>query len=685
MIPEINRYFPRLDFDGNTMIDVAFGNDFRPVTSHAFVATLNKAWGAHALKGGAEIRVYGERSRSTGNDQSGRYQFTNTYTRQNSASGTDYFGLQNYAAFLLGLPSTTSLTRAAVYDERSVTSGFFVQDDWRISDKLTINLGLRYEVETPLSERDNQSVSGFEYDYVQPIQGTVQANYAALNDPALKAIIPQLYVKGGLKFVGVDDDQLYTAPKNSFLPRVGFAYQVTPGTVVRGGMGLFAGFLGERRGDVITTGYSQTTTIPTTFNANGAPIPISWENALLSTPILEPVGNAQGRQTALGQGISFFNPNPAVSKQLRWQIGVQQQLRGNWTAEAVYVGNYGYDIEITRNINALPSQFLNADNSRTAAMNANNTFLSASVANPFAGLLPGTSFNNATIARRQLMRPYPAFGDINTTNNDGKSWYSSAQLGLQKRFVKGYTLGVSYTWSKWEQATEYLNATDVDPTRMISDLDVTNRLAISGIYELPFGQGKRFLSRREHRDGRAARRLADPGRLHVPDRVPRRVRDRRVLQRHRSRQWLGHCVRPDEHVQVDQHRRLHVGAQRHVDQRDAGRPPAVAASEIPGCPQGRHQQRRPLAPQERQAPQPDGASGEVRVHQRLQRALLPGPGHGHDERDIRAGHGVEPGKLRPPRAGRREAAVLEGHTMPAPRRSGAGRSFASPWRYRLSR
>ena len=494
IIPEINRYFPRLDFDGTTMIDVAFGNDFRPVTSHAFVATLNKAWGAHALKGGAEIRVYGERSRSTGNDQSGRYQFTNTYTRQNSASGTDYFGLQNYAAFLLGLPSTTSITRAAVYDERSVTSGFFVQDDWRISDKLTINLGLRYEVETPLSERDNQSVSGFEYDYVQPIQGTVQANYAALNDPALKAIIPQLYVKGGLKFVGVDDDQLYTAPKNSFLPRVGFAYQVTPGTVVRGGMGLFAGFLGERRGDVITTGYSQTTTIPTTFNATGAPIPINWENALLSTPILEPVGNAQGRQTALGQGISFFNPNPAVSKQLRWQIGVQQQLRGNWTAEAVYVGNYGYDIEITRNINALPSQFLNADNARTAAMSANNTFLSASVANPFAGLLPGTSFNNATIARRQLMRPYPAFGDINTTNNDGKSWYSSAQLGLQKRFVRGYTLGVSYTWSKWEQATEYLNATDADPTRMISDLDVTNRLAISGIYELPFGQGKRFLT-----------------------------------------------------------------------------------------------------------------------------------------------------------------------------------------------
>ena len=91
-------------------------------------------------------------------------------------------------------------------------------------------------------------------------------------------------------------------------------------------------------------------------------------------------------------------------------------------------------------------------------MNANNTFLTGAVANPFAGLLPGTSFNNPTIARPQLLRPYPQFGDIRTTNNDGKSWYNSAQVGLQKRFSQGYTLGVSYTYSHWEQATEYLNA-----------------------------------------------------------------------------------------------------------------------------------------------------------------------------------------------------------------------------------
>ncbi len=163
-------------------------------------------------------------------------------------------------------------------------------------------------------------------------------------------------------------------------------------------------------------------------------------------------------------------------------------------------------------------------------MNANNTFLTGSVANPFAGLIPGTSLNNATIARNQLMRPYPQFLDIRTTNNDGKSWYNSAQVSLQKRFSKGYTLGVAYTYSNWKQATEYLNPADAKPTKMISDLDVPHRLSLSAIVELPFGKGRRFLSDADGVLERARRRLADPGRLHLPERLPRPVRE---LQRHR--------------------------------------------------------------------------------------------------------------------------------------------------------
>jgi hypothetical protein len=497
LVSELIRRFPRLDFNGDNMVDVAYGNDFRPVTSKTIATTLNKLVGAHTVKTGMEMRQYGERARFTGNAQSGQYAFDNTYTRQSSAgsTGTDYQGLQAYAEFLLGMPTTTSISRLPTYDEYSRTWGFFAQDDWRVNDKLTLNLGLRYEVESALVERDNKSVSGFDFDYVQPIQATVQSNYTALSDPALKALVPQLSVKGGLKFAGVDGGSgLYTTPKNTFLPRLGFAYQLTPKTVIRGGAGLFAGFLGERRGDVIQPGYSQTTTVGTTTNANGAPIPVSWDNAFINTPIIEPVGNAGGRQTFLGQAITFFNPDPKVSKQLRYQIGFQRELPGGMTVEAAYVGNYGYDIEINRNINALPAQYLNTDNSLTTAMTANNTFLGFAVKNPFAGLLPGTSLNNATISRSQLLRPYPEFSDITTTNNDGKSWYQAGQFGLQKRFSKGYTLGISYTRSKWMQATEYLNAADPQPTKMISDLDVTNRLSVSGIFAFPFGKGRRFLS-----------------------------------------------------------------------------------------------------------------------------------------------------------------------------------------------
>ncbi len=160
--------------------------------------------------------------------------------------------------------------------------------------------------------------------------------------------------------------------------------------------------------------------------------------------------------------------------------------------EAVYVGDSGYDIEITRNINALPLKYLNTDNSRTAAMNTNNTNLTGTVANPFrGGLIPNAS---STSSRSSLLVPFPEFGAVNTTNNDGKTWYHSGQFSLQKRFSKGYGLQFAYTRSKWTQQTEYLNAADATPTKMISDQDVPNRFSMSAFYELPFGKGQPFLS-----------------------------------------------------------------------------------------------------------------------------------------------------------------------------------------------
>ena len=505
LVGEDARRFPRFDFPGGFLSN-GMSNEFRPVVSHTVSAVVNKSLDSHSLKFGAEMRLYREDTVFRSNDQTGQFGFDNTYTRQQqSSTAGDTNGLQSFASFLLGYPSTLSIVRRADFSEVSKTWGFFVQDDWKLNQKLTLNLGLRYEVETPLYERNGKSVSGFDPTYVQPIQATAQARYATLNDPALKLVQPTITATGGLLFAGKDTGQsLYTTPKGTFLPRVGFAYQWNDKTVFRGGFGLFAGFLGERRGDVIQPGFTRTITSGLTTVGgvpSGAPLPFSLANPFgigtsNPTPIPDPVGNADGKQTSLGQGISFFNQNPKISKQARFQIGIQRELMGGWVAEAEFVGNLGYDIEISRNINALPLKYLSPENSVNAAMLQNDTFLRFTTpnGNPFQGLLPGSGLNNATIARSQLLLPFPNFGAITTTNNDGKSWYYSGQFNLQKRFSKGYTVQASYTWSKWIQQTEYLNAADPTPVKVISDQDSPHRIAISAMYAFPFGKGQRFLS-----------------------------------------------------------------------------------------------------------------------------------------------------------------------------------------------
>lgn len=508
LIPEEVRRFPRFDFTGGTLSN-GMSNEFRPVDTHSYAAIMNKAFGTHSLKFGGELRIYREDDSFASNDQTGQFAFDNTYTRQSTATSADFNGLQAFAAFLLGYPSSQQIVRRADYSEYSKTYGFFIQDDWRFNRKLSFNLGLRYELETPLVERQNKSVSGFDFDYIQPVQATVRTRLAAspVTYPNSTTVIdPNAYnVRGSLLFAGKDTGKgLYNTPKNTFLPRFGVAYQINDKTVLRGGFGLFAGFLGERRGDVIQPGFTRTTALSLT-RVNGNPNDTT--SAQIPQPITnfpniiiqEPVGNAQGRQTGLGGAISFFNQNPKISKQARFQIGIQRELPWGVVAEAVYVGNYGYNIEIAKNINALPNQYLSTDNSRTTAMTNNNNALTVTtgISNPFFGLpeFAGTSLGtSSTISRSQLLRPFPAYTDIITTNNDGKSWYHSGQFSLQKRFSKGYTFQASYTWSKWIQATEYLNPADPEPTKMISDQDVPHRFSFSAMYQLPFGKGQPFFA-----------------------------------------------------------------------------------------------------------------------------------------------------------------------------------------------
>jgi hypothetical protein len=490
LIPAGIRKFPRFDITGYQGTGVA-GED-RFTENQTAMGVITKTMGAHSIRTGAEWRQYREKSVFSANNQTGQFNFGTTWTRgplDNSPGAPGSLG-QSFAAFLLGLPETSSIiNRDDGYDEWSSTTGLFVQDDWRIGSKLTLNFGVRYEFETPLTEKGNRSVRGFDFAATQAMEAAARA---ALNEGVTGIPRSAFNVKGGMTFPGVNGEPsgLYETPKDNILPRVGFAYSLNSKTVLRGGYGMFYGFLGQRRGDVIRSGFSQTTPLNVTLD-NGLTFVETLSNPFQGG-VLEPVGAARGIETSLGQTVTFFDPSPLSPRMQRWQIGVQRNLGRNWSAELRYVGNHGSQIQTSRNLNATPNEFLSTSPTRDQAQ---INFLGASVPNPFVGLMPATAaatWRSTTIARERLLRPYPQFDAVNTTTNEGESWYKGLQIQLDRRFANGYTIGASYVYSRFEEAIEFLNAGDAGPWRGISSEDVPHRLTINGIMELPFGKGRRF-------------------------------------------------------------------------------------------------------------------------------------------------------------------------------------------------
>jgi hypothetical protein len=488
LIPNDTVRFPR--FEINSYQGTGVGGELRPTDTHAIISTVNQSVGAHSFKYGVEFRSYRETDRFFGNNQTGQFNFDSAWTRQlDNSTVPSNLGF-SFASFLMGLPTSASISQPADYAEQSTTTGIFFQDDWKFNSRLTINLGLRYEVEGALTDRYNRSVSGFDFSAIQPIEAAARAKYAA--NPTPEVPVAQFNVRGGLLFPGVNGTGrgLYETPKKNFMPRFGFAYKINEKTVMRGGYGIFFGFLGQRRGDVNQIGFSTNTAMNVTTN-NGITF-----NETLSNPFQGGLsvarGAADGAQTFLGQSISFFNPNPLSPYNQRFELSFQRELPGGWVAELAYVGNRGTHIETGRNLNATPQQYLSTTGTRDKAT---DDYLNANVPNPFAGLMPANATSDlrgTTTKRFRLLRPFPQFDAVSTTTNEGYSWYHSLQAGMNKRFSKGYTLGLNYTFSKFMEATQFLNADDPLPHEIISASDRPHRLSASGIFELPFGKGRAF-------------------------------------------------------------------------------------------------------------------------------------------------------------------------------------------------
>jgi hypothetical protein len=457
---------------------------------HAMFISFNKQHGSHGIKFGTDARAYRDNTYTLGN-VTGSYTFGTNFTNgplDNSPSSPGGIG-QGLAALLLGQPTTGYVDNNDTQAIQSTYWALYVHDNWRATTKLTIDFGVRWEYNGPLTERFNRSVRGFDPNASQPIEAQAKANYAANPDPILP--VSQFQVKGGLLFAGVGGVPRLLWERNHglFAPRVGIAYKALDWLVWRGGFGLFPISIGQAlQNRAIQTGFSQQTNlVPTQDNGQTfiATLANPFPNGILPVP-----GSSLGTQTYLGQGVSFYDPNARNPYNMNWSSNIQLMLPARTVLEVGYLGSKAVKLQTNRNLNALPNQYLSTSPVRDQAT---INYLTAAVQNPFSGLLPGTGMNANTISRAQLLAPFPQFAGVTVTEYQGYSWYHSLQMRLERRMSKGFTVVGSYTWSKTMEAIGRLNPADPVPFRTISAIDRPQHLSLSGIFELPMGRGKAFL------------------------------------------------------------------------------------------------------------------------------------------------------------------------------------------------
>ena len=451
--------------------------------THTVLANLTQTRGAHSLRYGIDTRLYRGFGTRTPLANSPDLNYSTAFTRgplDNAASAA--IG-QELAAMLFGIPDG-QMERTATTAFQDKFLGLFAQDDWRVNSRLTLNLGLRYEYEDPITERYDRLVAGYDFSTPNPIEAQARANYA-LNP--IPGIAPSAFkTTGGLRFVsrGGNGRSPFKGEKDNFLLRVGLAYKLAKETVIRAGYGTYYDSMGVNRTIPQQTGFSQSTPIQASLD-NG--LTFIATNANPFPQGLIPVqGAGAGLATSLGQGFSFYDPNLKHGYSQRWSFSVQHMLPAQFLVEGAYVANRGTRLGISRDFNATPIESLSKSPVRdTAVINS----LSQQFTSPFFGLAPSYSRN---ITRANLLRPYPQFGNLSAVVPDGYSWYHSMQLRAERRMKNGISVQASYVWSKFMEAIEYLNTADPRPYEVISDSDRPHRISASGIWEIPLGRGRRF-------------------------------------------------------------------------------------------------------------------------------------------------------------------------------------------------
>jgi len=469
--------FPAISVEGYSGLGAGGSRGSRRwQTTHSTAYSLTKIAAGHTIKVGGESRSYFLNAR-TFNAPTGAFSFNRRVTSENPFLSNPIQG-NGVASLLLGWGSGGNLGINERPASNSQYHGWFVQDDWKVTRRLTLNLGLRYDFELPRTERYNR-YSWFDFDMPSPIADR----------------LPQMNLRGGLRFTDEKIRSPFDKDMNNLQPRAGIAYALSDKMSVRAGYGLY---------------YTVSKTIATA--AFGPPFavstPIPWSldggvtrYATLSNPwpdgLIFPKGKAEGAATFLGQNLSTEsrrNRNPEVHQ---WAFSVQRALPAASKLELNYTGTRGVHLYFPdlENVNRLDLTYWGLGRSR----------LNATVANPFYGVItdPTSTLSKPTVTYRQLLRPFPQYTALTvSTPTIGNSIYHALQVKFEKRPSHGLAIIAHYTWSKWiddssnsgydffggDSAVQ--NPWNLRLERSLSVNDVAHRLVISPVWELPFGRGR---------------------------------------------------------------------------------------------------------------------------------------------------------------------------------------------------
>jgi hypothetical protein len=391
--------------------------------------------GRHAWKFGIELRRAAN-SEIRDRFSSGRFSITPLITSKPGAAGTG----NAFASLLLGEVSSAEILVSDLIRTRAEYWAWFVQDDWRVTERLTLNLGLRWETELPRREIDGRQ-NQFDERAINPVSGT----------------------PGVVTFSGRDGvpQRAFDTDWNNFGPRAGFAWRVLEGTVIRGGAGAFFGStVSNTIGDAAATGFSTSANLVTAQADLQSVLRLREGFPAISRPSLTPAFGA----VPLGQlpttSVGFFERNRPAPISYQYNLNVQTEAARGLLVETGYIGNVSHHLT------------------------ANDLTLNQ--------VAPGLMVPGAA----QLRRPFPQFSNVFWINPAvGNSTYHAAYAKTEKRFSRGLSFLAHYTFSKfiddvasgdeYGDPMSYMDAYNRRLDKALSGTDVPHRLVISALYETP--------------------------------------------------------------------------------------------------------------------------------------------------------------------------------------------------------